>query len=126
VSVVALTMTEYFPAAQSVQAADPLLGLNFPGTQTEQTPFVPVQPAVQTQDAMPPPQNVMAPPCDPQITHEAPFSPIKPELHSQEVFLMLPGVEEEFDGQSEHIADPRVALYVFLLHCAHVPPYALV
>ena len=43
-----LTVTEYFPAAQSEHPIDPGLDLYLPGTHPVQTLFVPVHPALQT------------------------------------------------------------------------------
>jgi len=43
-----LTVTEYFPAAQSEHAMDPGLDLYLPATHSVQTLFVPVQPGLQT------------------------------------------------------------------------------
>jgi len=47
-----LTTSEYFPAAHTVHATDPGVGLYLPGTHAVQAPSVPVQPALQTQDVM--------------------------------------------------------------------------
>ena len=48
----AFTRSEYFPAAQSVHFADPLMALYLPATQPVQLPFVPVQPALHVQDVI--------------------------------------------------------------------------
>ena len=47
-----LMSTENFPASQSEHASCPGLDLYLPATHPVQTPSVPVQPALQTQDLM--------------------------------------------------------------------------
>jgi len=47
----ALTTSEYLPASQALHSADPVMFLYFPGTQAEQSSFVPVHPALQTHPA---------------------------------------------------------------------------
>ena len=37
---------------------------------------------------------------------------------------MLPAREEESDGQSEQLPGPKPALYWFILHCEHMPPFS--
>jgi len=53
---------------------------------------------------------------------QTPFGPVHPALHWQEVFMMLPAGEDDFDGQSEQVAGPKPVLYWLILHCEHAVP----
>ncbi len=55
--------------------------------------------------------------------HVAPFCPLKPALHIQAVFVVLPLAEVEEVGQSEHGALPVALLYFPATHAEHVPPF---
>jgi len=48
--------------------------------------------------------------------HEAPFCPVNPALHSQDVLYTLPLAEFEFCGQSAHSALPEDSLKVPVAH----------
>jgi len=76
-----------------------------------------------------------------QCTHEAPFVPVYPALHSHVVFFILPAGEIESEGQSVHMSvdafkipeyfaaahamhakDPLLDLYVPATHPVQTPP----
>ena len=54
-------------------------------------------------------------------THGPPFGPVYARLQEQDVTIMLPADEFEFEGQLVHAALPFVALYVPDGHIAHWP-----
>jgi len=115
----ALRTSEYFPAGQSVHTPVVLIGLYFPTTQAEQVPFVPVQPALQTQD-------VMSPPCGEvyefagHITH-CDRSLVEYEPASQLTQLTAVVLEYLPAPQPVHSADPLLNLYFPATHGVHTP-----
>jgi len=50
--------------------------------------------------------------------------PVNPLLHRQDVFEVLPGVEEDPCQQDVHAAEPIVSLYVSAAHSVHTLPSA--
>jgi len=111
VSVDALTTSEYFPGAQSVHATDPLLGLNFPGTQAVQEPFVPVQPALQLHAVIDTPATGRLEFAG-QRTHTVlAFSEYVPAAQPLHVSVDALTTSEYFPGaQSVHATDPLLGL----------------
>jgi len=112
VYVAAFTEIEYFPGPQSVHASDPLMALYLPDTQPTQSPFVPVQPALQTHEVL-----LKLPAAEYAFTHNthidlfsAEYSPVTQFLH---VYVAAFAEIEYFPGpQSVHASDPLLALYL--------------
>ena len=110
-SAVAAIVTEYVPAEQSEQAAEPLTALYLPATHPEHVPpFAPVYPVLQEQ----------AP------TAELELGALEFEGQPKHVDdVLAPAVTEYVpEEQSEQAAEPLTALYLPATQAVHGPPFA--
>jgi len=117
-----VSVEKYLPAAQSEHASDPATALYLPTAQSVQLPFVPVQPALQTQDEM-----LALPFFESAFTHSRHFvlssAEYEPDAQSLHVSCVDELTRTEYfpAAQSEHATDPTLGLYLPATQAVQTP-----